>query len=232
MNKVTNKQKFSLALVAATILALSMTWYVSKQHVKKIDTTPIVQQVSTKKPVYPDVIKGKVVTLKKLALTDAFDYFKAYSPIVRKHMESPEKITFSYAEANVRELVKRMNEGLIIIFAIWDNKTETFAGTIQIREENDEDPGQLGIWLNEAFWGKGLNQEAMLLASKAYFDANPHKKSYSAWVRPWNPRSFKSLLKFGFKQVGEAMYFNEKANVYELTRETVEKKLQTQDGPH
>jgi RimJ/RimL family protein N-acetyltransferase len=242
MKKITNKQKYIIALLSSIAIVLSISIFIKKRNTGKIQ--PVITHTQSassavnipkknfikkrKKPVYPQVIPGKIVTLKVLSPTYAFDYYKMFSPKVRKGLGFQEKITFSYVENRIRYEVGKMKKGSRIVYSIWDNKVDKFIGTIQIREKNKEEPGQLGMWLNENFWGGGRIQEAMYLISRAYFDSRPTTDSYIAFVRPWNPRSYKSLIKFGFKKIGEGTYNSgegdQKVYIYEMTRNFIDQK--------
>jgi RimJ/RimL family protein N-acetyltransferase len=85
---------------------------------------------------------------------------------------------------------------------IFGNKENKLIGHIEIRDKKESDPGQLGWWINEAYWGKGYAQEALGLMTKVYFRLKPHEKSYLAHVRLWNKRGYQSLKKYGFKDLG------------------------------
>jgi RimJ/RimL family protein N-acetyltransferase len=223
-------QRIILALIAALFIGVSGYLIINREKV----TTPTVSYAPektvptisrSKKAVYPDEVPGKIVTLKKLTLKDTFDYYTMFSPMVRKAMEFPEKITFGYIEYYVRLELEKMEKGDLIVYCIWDNKTNKMTGAINIRYKSDEDPGQLGMWLNEAFWGGGRIQEALLLISKAYFDANPKEVEYNAYVRPWNNRSAASLMKFGFKKISDqGVWQNAPADIFELRKETLKDK--------
>ena len=155
---------------------------------------------------YPEEIVGKIITLKKLKLRHAYEYYSMFSPTVRKGLEFPQKVTFSYVEYHVREYVKGINQNKLIAYTIWDNKDEKLIGSIKITNENHPDIvdwGQLSMWLNENYWGGGRIQEALILISRAYFKAQPKAEGYVAHVREWNVRSQKSMEKFGFEKISD-----------------------------
>lgn len=173
---------------------------------------------------YPMEIPGKVITLKQLTAESAFDYFSVFSADVRKFLEFPAKITYGYVDRYIRHEVERIKQGEMIAYNIWDNTDDKMVGSLQIREKNDLDPGQLGMWLNENYRGGGRIQEALFLISRAYFNRHREANNYIAFVRPWNPRSRRSMEKFGFKKTGDTVYDNGKAHILTLTRETIAKK--------
>lgn len=224
----------SILITALTIFGIYFFIYQEKKPVTPaIEKTPVVQKSTQKFPIkvgrskkvsFPEEVKGKIVTLKKLKNEYAFDYYKLFSKKVREGLQFPKKITFGYVERRVSFEVDEIKAGRRIVYAIWDNNEDRMAGTIQIRNKDKRDPGQLGMWLNEHFWGGGRIQEALLLISKTYFDVKPNENGYIAYVRPWNMRSRKTLLKFGFKKIDETTYDDEIAEVFEVSKEKVNKK--------
>jgi len=195
---------------------------------EKVNTVQELQKkVSTKekpKPLnYSDEIPGKIITLKKMTLDCVQDYYNVFSPRVRQGLEFPEKITFAYVAYYVDSLVRKQKNNKLIAYNIWDNKDNKMVGSIQVREKNDYDPGQLGMWLNENYWGGGRIQEALLLISKEYFRVRTEANDYIAHARLWNDRSLGSLKKFGFKKVGDYVEDGKiTRHVYEITRADIE----------
>jgi len=219
----------TIALVAAASSYLIITSI--KQPKKTIETPPSIQvkeivkskPVSLKKRQYPNTINGTIITLKKLTVDCAFDYYTMFDDDSRKYLEFPEQITYGYVEYYVRKQAEKIKKDIMIAYNIWDNADNKMVGSIQIRDLNDYDPGQLGMWINKNYRGGGRIQEALYLISKAYFDANPQEKSYIAHVRPWNPRSEQSMIKFGFKKTGDYIEDGEVTRlILELNRKVIE----------
>jgi RimJ/RimL family protein N-acetyltransferase len=205
-----NKSVFKKIIFAAIlgIVGYFGYYFYSSPHRPAPATQPRVvsRRVVSKTISYPEEIKGKIITLKKLKLRHAYEYYSMFSPKVRKFLEFPSKVTFSYVEYHVRKYVKGIKKNKLIAYIIWDNKDEKLVGAIQIKEKDYPDVvdyGQLSMWLNENYWGGGRIQEAMLLLSRAYFKARPETEYYVAHVRAWNPRSQKAMEKFGFKRIGD-----------------------------
>lgn len=221
-------QKIIIGLIATTFAGVSLYLITSK---KTIPPKPIVQQAviqkpkAITKPAYPETIKGEIITLKLISPKYTFDYYKKFSPTVRKFYEFPEKITFSYVEHLVNLEMEKLKAGEAIIYIIWDNEKDEFAGSIQIKNDTTEVLGQLSMWLNENFWGGGRIQEAMYLISKAFFDGNPSINEYNAHVRHWNHRSYRALEKFGFKLIKDDHTDEEYGlrRIYKLYRKVIEK---------
>ena len=91
-------------------------------------------------------------------------------------------------------------------YLIYDNPTNKIIGSVEIRELDNINPGQLGCWVNENYWGGGRFQEALHLINKTYFKLKPKADSYIAHVRLWNDRSYRALKKYGLVEEG---YFYE-----------------------
>jgi len=237
MNNFSKKQKSILALIIAAFGGIAL--YITLTNVKK--PQPIVKKPkrieqaikkrvykprATKKGVFPEQVRGEIVSLKKFSIKYAFDFYKMFSPTVRKHLEFPEKMTFGEVTMDIKLEIDAMKKGHSIAYTIWDNKDEKLIGSIKITERSTEHysgyHGQLAMWLNENYWGGGRIQEAIKLISKTYFEVYPRAENYTAHARTWNPRSFRTLEKAGFKRVSE---FSEDGKVtqyrYELSRDTV-----------
>ncbi|MBU1008167.1 GNAT family N-acetyltransferase [Candidatus Dependentiae bacterium] len=227
-----NNQKLSIQkIISGTIVALvaGITLYLlftpTKQHKKVILKTPHTKPASQQKVSYPDMIKGQIITLKKLTADSAFDYYTAFDEDVRTYLEFPAKVSYGYIERYVRGEAKRIEKKEMIAYNIWNNQDNKMVGSIQIRELNDYDPGQLGMWLNKNYRGGGRIQESLYLVSKAYFDTNPSTDKYNAHVRPWNPRSERSMIKFGFKKVGDYIEDGKiTRHILELYRDVINRK--------
>jgi RimJ/RimL family protein N-acetyltransferase len=233
------KRKQKLLIILSTVALVggvsSYLIYSSFKH-KKIQPIAVraAQPITKKTPAlrvkytYPDKLVGEKVTLKKLAMKDAFDYHKAFSADVRKWLEFPEKVSFGYVASFVGKRIKYMHKNMLISYTIWDNKDEKLVGAIKIIEKNHPDFvdfGQLAMWINENYRGGGRVQEAIFLISKEYFKKYPRRKSYNAHTREWNKASSRALEKFGFKKVGKHTKDGKLfAIVYELDRKLIEEK--------
>lgn len=147
---------------------------------------------------HPDVVRGEIITLKRLKEKYFIDYHTMFSPIVRKDLEFPERITLDYTIRFLKDEMRKDAAGQTLWYCIFDNLDDKLIGYIEIREFREDDVGQLGCWLNEKYWGQGRIQEALKLISRLYFSLRPHDH-YIAHVRLWNKRSYKALKKFGLK---------------------------------
>jgi RimJ/RimL family protein N-acetyltransferase len=184
----------SVVLVATTSLGYGAYYYFVIAPQESILTAP------------PEEVKGKIVTLRALKKEYFIDYHNAFSNIVRQNLEFPEFITLDYSIRYLQDQLSKSQNGTILLYCIFDNKDQKLIGEIEIRDKNEDDPGQFGWWLNEAYWGGGRAREAFKLISNIYFRLKPHEKSFIVHVRLWNKRSYHALKKVGFVDTG---YFYE-----------------------
>lgn len=148
----------------------------------------------------PSEVKGKIVTLKRLNPKYFYDYHKMFSDTVRKNIEYPPQISFKFTKSMLLYDLKQEAKGKMIIYFIFDNKTNKLIGSIEIKDKNIENPGQFSIWINEKFWGNGRAQEATKIISEIYFKYK-NENEFIAHVRLWNKRSYNALIKSGFKDI-------------------------------
>ena len=71
--------------------------------------------------------------------------------------------------ANYSSWRRWTEEGDVYRFAILERETGAFAGTISSRFEGHPETGDLGYWLAEDFWGRGMMSEAVRLANHLCF---------------------------------------------------------------
>jgi RimJ/RimL family protein N-acetyltransferase len=199
-----NRSKLLSLLIFFAVISLGYGVYnIIEKLQESILTTP------------PEDVKGKIVTLRALKKEYFIDYHNAFSNIVRQNLEFPEFITLDYSIRYLQDQLSKSQKGSILLYCIFDNKDKKLIGEIEIRERNDDDPGQFGWWVNESYWGGGRAQEALKLITNIYFRLKPKEKNFIAHVRLWNKRGYYALKKFGFDDVG---YFYEggKASRYIL----------------
>ena len=152
----------------------------------------------------PDEIRGSIISLKSLKEEYYPIMHEMYSNTVRKNMEHPAVINFGYTIAYMRDLERKATTTKSVVYIVWDNQDAKPIGYVEVREYDPKDVGQLGCWINEKYWGKGRIVEAIKLITDVYFKAYPDEKSYIAWVRLWNERSYKALKKAGLVEIGYA----------------------------
>ena len=192
MKKITNKKRllFFSSIILAALITCSIATY---QFIFK-PTTQIASRISKQ----PEIVKGKVITLRQLKEEYFIDFHNMFSNIVRKSLEFPEHITLEYTINYLKGKMNKIKAKTTVNYCIFDNKENKLIGAIEIRDKNNVDPGQVGCWLNENYWGGGRVQEALNLISQVYF-ALKGATSYNAHVRLWNKRSYQAFKKFGFE---------------------------------
>ncbi len=144
-------------------------------------------------------LQGCLITLQPLNQVHIDDYVAMFCLRVRLLLH----VSSSDAEcAYLFDSIAKQKEGKIIFYTIFDNNNQLI-GAIEIRDPNAY-PGQLYCWLNEQFWGKGLMQEVITLASHAYF-AQTGRLFFTARVDVGNKRSCWALKKAGFADFSKVM---------------------------
>jgi RimJ/RimL family protein N-acetyltransferase len=150
----------------------------------------------------PDIIKGKIITLKTIQEEHFIDMHNMLSNAVRKGLSFPEYFTLNYTINYLRHKMNRVKQGKAVNYCIFDNQDNRAVGFVEIRDKNNDDPGQLATWLNENYWGGGRMQEALKLISEIYFSMRNNVDKFDAYVEIWNKRSYRALKKFGMQDAG------------------------------
>ncbi len=150
----------------------------------------------------PEEVPGSIVTLKLMKDEYFVTLHEMFTQPVRRGLDFPEHITLGYMIAYLRSLMDNHEKGKTLLYAIFDNNDNLPIGTIEIRELNTIDPGQMGCWINDKYWGGGRIQEAIKLISGVYFRLHPEENQYITHVRLWNQRSLKAMKKAGMVEVG------------------------------
>jgi RimJ/RimL family protein N-acetyltransferase len=189
-----NKKKLAIFLVLGCLASCIPLVYFSQNLTTFFVSHPRLTQV-------PEEIKGSIITLRTMKESYFVDYHNMFSLDVRRNLEYPEEISLDFTVSQLRAEMKAHQERRMLLYCIFDNAENKLIGALEIREKNDRDPGQLGCWINEKYWGKGRFQEALDLISKTYF-ALTNAPDYIAHVRLWNKRSYNALKKYGLKDTG------------------------------
>lgn len=151
--------------------------------------------------ILPEEIIGEIITLRKITPKHFRAYHDMFSDKVREMIEYPKKISFKFTKTLLRYDMKKVNEGTMIMYGIFDNNDQKLIGEIEIKDPNPKNPGQLSDWINENYWGGGRFQESLDIISKVYFKYKNTDK-YTAHSRLWNKRSYYAHKKYGFKDAG------------------------------
>lgn len=108
------------------------------------------------------------------------------------------------SEAELREHYRHWrlesDEGNDYRFAIEDVASERFAGSIAVRFTGHPRTGDVGYWIGEPFWGRGIGTEALGLVCHLAF-RHLGADSLYAWVFVGNAASRKILERNGFSLV-------------------------------
>lgn len=141
-------------------------------------------------------IIGENIFLKELSQEHVSDYLDMFSPRVQEILG----VSSPFAElAYVQTQTKKQQMGDTLFFCIYEQKTGTLVGSIEIRSKAHR--GQLCTWLHEDYWGTGYFQEAFKLASESYFKKYPHEDHFTARVDVSNKRSYNALRKLGCREI-------------------------------
>jgi len=109
---------------------------------------------------------------------------------------------YPYRQADARSWVRLASgEGLNLVFAI---EVEGFvAGAIGLRPRDDIHAlsAEIGYWLGEEFWGRGIATDAVIAVTNYAFETLGMVRVY-AEVFEWNAASMRVLEKAGFQKEG------------------------------
>ncbi|MBL4588069.1 GNAT family N-acetyltransferase [Candidatus Babeliales bacterium] len=152
--------------------------------------------------VFPDTVRGKVVTLKVMTKSQTDQYYEMFSEQARRGLNFPLDTTDrEWTDSYVNYQIWRHEKREMLCYAIHDNTDKHLIGFIDLRVFWRQDPGQMGFWINEKYYGGGRMREAVDLLVNAYFQIMD-VSVVNAYVEPFNHRSFAACKKFGFEFVG------------------------------
>ncbi len=151
---------------------------------------------------FPSEIKGNVITLKKMKQADFEPFFEMFSDQVRKMFSfSDETKTDAWKKSFFEYELWRQKQGEMLYYCIYDNAENRLVGGIDIRAFWRHDPGMIGFWINEKYYGSGRMHEATNLLVEKYLEVMDIPV-INAYVEPFNQRSFAACKKFGFEFIG------------------------------
>jgi RimJ/RimL family protein N-acetyltransferase len=157
-------------------------------------------------PPFPPTIAGKQVTLRWLHPSFFPAYHQMFSSIVRAALHLPLTAPFEVTQDFLQQQLDGFTT-MDLFYCIFDNTDNKLIGAIKIRDPHSEEAaqhGQLGVWVNEKHWGHNRYQEALALATQAYF-AHAKVESIGAFIDETNQRSLRAHTKFGFVITGTAI---------------------------
>ncbi len=115
-------------------------------------------------------------------------------------------IPFPYSEKDAIYWINLSNQGFqngtSVIFGIRLKKDKKFVGGIGLGIDKKHHRAEMGFWVAEKFWGKGIATEASALMIKYGFNKLKLNKITSSHFRS-NPASGKVMLKNGMTKEGE-----------------------------
>lgn len=202
-----HKKLIVLSIILAFAGLCGLGYYYNSTNNTQQDWSPITKA--------PDIIQGKVVTLKLLKESYFIDFHNMFSQDVRHNFEYPEFITLEWTIRWLKSEMEKSAKGQQLMYCIFNAKEDKLIGALEIREKNDKDPGQFGCWINERFRGGGRIQEAIKLISNIYFRLT-NAQEFTAHVRLWNKRSYRALMKAGFTDTKKFYLENGKPTRYLL----------------
>lgn len=151
--------------------------------------------VSVVAPAAEHALVGERVELRALCLEYVAEYLTMFSPIVCYWLHADVGAERAYIEQQCIQQAR----GLTQFFCIFDKQYNRLIGAIEINAASHR--GHLYAWLNEQYWGGGRYQEALALATHAYF-VTTDAPFFTAHVDVANKRSYHALRKMNFAPCG------------------------------
>lgn len=155
---------------------------------------------------------GNLVNLREILINDAWvitQLLMNYN--VSKHLW---EVPYPYSMEDALEFVRCANTSLKTMkglhFAIESKITPRtrnnleFVGTISVKNiDLVNKKADLGYWIGEQYWGRGIASESLKLAIDYAFSAELEMKRLCAYVFPENKASIRVLEKNGMNKIGE-----------------------------
>ncbi len=127
-------------------------------------------------------------------------------PALVKHANNPriwrnlrDAFPHPYTDADAEAFIAGANSGPDWAYAIEVNGEAAGAIGIHPRQDVERYSAEMGYWLGEAFWGRGLATAAVQTLSQ-YVLRNTEIFRIYAYVYAWNPASMRVLEKAGFER--------------------------------
>jgi RimJ/RimL family protein N-acetyltransferase len=201
-NQLSNRKRIILiaTLIIAPALYFTGTLHQGYELIVGVRPTPAEHfLMNTSK--FADEIKGSIITLRKNHRDVTDDVHLALSPTVRQGLSFKDPWTYESTYNFHQWVCSRIERGELISYLIYDNQDNKLIGAVEIRSYWALDPGQIGAWMNENYWGGGRIQESVMLMLNEYYKQTG-KKVYNAEVEMFNIRSLKAFKKMGFVEKG------------------------------
>lgn len=161
----------------------------------------------------PETITGKLITLKKLR----FSHFESYYPILSNpyctdiFFTNPDTLLVPLFDMNhylYQELVLQYF-GKTVMYSVFDNKTNTVAGMIQIihvkdRTDKRQDHYALSGFARPSQWGTGSAAETLNAITRMFFSISKKNAIYgNALAHNHRCQTFLTKCGFNFSHVCE-----------------------------
>ncbi len=149
-------------------------------------------------------IAGNRVLLRPLRLSDAPDIYRNinHPDIVRWTLSIPHPYTRNFAEKFIRKAQRHLRGKHEYIFGIVLRETGKIIGVTGLHEIDwDNGNAELGYWIAQNHWGKGLTVEAVALICEFGFAELQLRRIY-ACLFDKNVQSRRVLEKSGFQLEG------------------------------
>ncbi len=148
-----------------------------------------------------DIIKTKKFILRPFRMSDAEGVVKAVNNkiIARNTLAIPCPYKLKDAKWWLRTSMPRNKKMIQVNFCI--EIDGEVAGSVGLHSISKEHKAEIGYWLAEKYWGKGLMTEAVREVTKFGFEKLKLRRIY-AHAFPFNKTSMNVLKKNGFKFEG------------------------------
>ena len=189
-----------IILSLGIVLGATYSWINKQPKTEQISLEPatIIPDQILDQSKRNNTLSGKIVTLRTLREDYIEAYHDMFSADVRKGLSFTAAVDDEdYTIGYITWTLSRQAKGELMSYAIFDNVDNVLVGAIEIRSHHSTDPGQLGCWINDNYRGGGRIQEAIKLITNEYFRMT-NAPVVSAFVEPFNKRSYKAMNKAGF----------------------------------
>lgn len=155
---------------------------------------------------FPPTIIGNHVTVRLLHPSFFTAYHAMFSSTVRAALHLPLEASCQATQEFLQAQINSLTT-MDLFYCIFNNADNKLIGAIKIRDPQSQEAlqnGQIGAWVNESYWGQDRYQEALTLATQAYF-AHTNAESIGAFIDATNIRSLRAHTKFGFVVTGSSV---------------------------
>jgi len=166
-------------------------------------------------------INGLLVKLRKLSLDDAKDISQLVTHNVSKSLW---KVPFPYTLEDALNFIDSSHKDFTSLkglnFAIeYKNNTNDpirLVGIIGLKDLDIAKKGNLGYWIGERYWSKGIGTESVALVINFAFSVLGLEEVW-AYVYSENKASIRVLEKNGMTKKGDMMEYNQMPGIHKST---------------